>query len=247
VHRDREIAGLSGRLSRPGLAGDAVGTEASRPRVTAPGPARALDSPAPLPPNPQTTKCAIPSAPAAFTSLIVADFPALFAEFRGKRFTLLWRCGRDGFRAEIFHLRCDTYGNGLTLIQDEEGNVFGGFTPVERALREWNWKLGRESNCFKADPSLMSFVFTSKKLHNFPASKFALKAAKKDHAISCNSACGPKFCDIVVRENCSARTDSVALCFGDSDANDTGLDGEHFLTSSPYFTVKEIDVFEITN
>jgi hypothetical protein len=35
------------------------------------------------------------------------DFPALFAEFRGKRFALLWRGSRDGFGAPDFDGRCD--------------------------------------------------------------------------------------------------------------------------------------------
>jgi hypothetical protein len=34
--------------------------------------------------------------PTVLPSLIVADFPAFFAEFRGKRFTPLWRESRDG-------------------------------------------------------------------------------------------------------------------------------------------------------
>jgi hypothetical protein len=35
------------------------------------------------------------------------DCPTLFAEFRGKRFTLLWRGSSDGFGARDFHDRCD--------------------------------------------------------------------------------------------------------------------------------------------
>jgi hypothetical protein len=33
--------------------------------------------------------------------VIVAHFPALFAEFRGERFTVLWRGSRDGFGARL--------------------------------------------------------------------------------------------------------------------------------------------------
>jgi hypothetical protein len=76
--------------------------------------------------------------PAGFASLIVADFPALFAEFRGKRFTLLWRGSRDGFGARDFRRRCDGHAPTLTLIQDTKRNIFGGFTPVEWESREWN-------------------------------------------------------------------------------------------------------------
>jgi hypothetical protein len=74
--------------------------------------------------------------PAGFASLIVADFPALFAEFRRKRFTLLWRGSRDGFGVGDSHGRCDGHTNTLTLIEDTEGNIFGGFTPVEWASRD---------------------------------------------------------------------------------------------------------------
>jgi hypothetical protein len=71
-------------------------------------------------------------------SLIVADFQALFAEFGGKRFVLLWRGSRDGFAACDFHCRCDGRAPTLTLIQDTEGNIFRGFTPVEWDSRKSN-------------------------------------------------------------------------------------------------------------
>jgi hypothetical protein len=183
-----------------------------------------------------------------FASLIVANFPALFAEFRGKRFTLLWRGSRDGFGAEDFHRRCDGRGRTLTLIEDTEGNVFGGFTPVEWESRKWDGAastaLGRH-NCLKADPSQKSFVFTLKNPRNFPAKKFGLKAEKKDEAIFCDSECGPYFCDICVSDHCNANARSHTFCFGRSYANDTRLDGRTFLTGSDDFTVKEIEVFEI--
>jgi hypothetical protein len=67
---------------------------------------------------------------AGFASLIVADFPALFAEFRWKPFTLLWRGSSDGFRARHFHCRCDGHALTPTLIQATQGNIFGGFMLV---------------------------------------------------------------------------------------------------------------------
>jgi hypothetical protein len=105
------------------------------------------------------TQFTVALTPAGFASLIVADFPALFAEFRGKHFTLLWRGSRDGFGAHDFHGRCDGHAPTLTLIQDTEGNIFGGFTPLE-------WESGYK---FKADPSLKSFLFTLTDPHNLPA------------------------------------------------------------------------------
>jgi hypothetical protein len=148
-----------------------------------------------------------------------ADFPALFAEFRGKRFTLLWRGSRDGFGADDFHGRCDGHANTLTLIEDTKGNIFGGFTPVEWETRYYNElaseALGRH-NCSKADPSLKSFLFTLKNPHNFPARKFVLMAEKKDEAIWCVCLWGPNFYDIGVYDNCNGATGSYGSNFGGS-------------------------------
>jgi hypothetical protein len=133
-----------------------------------------------------------------FASLIVADFPALFAEFGWKRFALLWRGSRAGFRARDFHRHCDGRAATLTLIQDMEGNIFGGFTPLKWESRKWNGKHGRESNGYKADPSLKTFLFTLKNPHNFPARRFALKAEKKDKALNCDSSWVPFLSDMGV-------------------------------------------------
>jgi hypothetical protein len=99
----------------------------------------------------------------------------------------------------------------------------------------------------KADLSLKSFLFMLKNPHNFPARKFALKAEKKDQAISCNSSLGPCFCDIGVCDSCNTKTCSFTHMFGDSYANDTRMDRETFFTGSEHFKVKEIEVFEITD
>jgi hypothetical protein len=194
---------------------------------------------------------ALPPPPAGFTSLIVADFPALFAEgkkkkfgrdkppglfleFRGKQFTLLWRGSRDGFGGRDFHGRCDGHANTLTLILDTEGNIFGGFTPLE-------WQ-----SC-GYDFRRKSFIFTLKNPRNFPARKFALQAEMNFGAITCDSSYGPHFSDIYVSDNCNANTGSCTNIFGDYYANDTGRDGKTFFTGSWNFTVKEIEVFEITD
>jgi hypothetical protein len=189
----------------------------------------------------------LPPAPAGFASLIVADFPALFAEFGEKHFTLLWRGSRHGCGARHFHGRCDGHAPTLTLIRDTGGNIFGGFTPVRWESRKWNGKAGPDNNCRKGDPSLRSFLFTLKNPHNYPAAKFGLKAEGKDRAIHCDSSFGPHFWDIRVSDNCSANMGSYTYFFGLCYANDTGLDGETFFTGSKSFIVKEIEVFEITD
>jgi hypothetical protein len=259
--RDREVAELSAtvsrlkatveaiRASRP-LPSPAVPPAPSAPSVaatkppSAPSSAAAPDPPPPVSPPPQApppapSTVALPAAPAGFASLIVAGFPALFAEFGGKRFALLWRGSRDGFGARDFHGRCDGHAPTLTLIQDTGGNIFGGFTPVE-------WESFQPGKS-KADPSLRSFVFTLKNPHNFPAKKFALKAEGKDRAIFCSSTRAPSFYDVVVCDNCSNTARSYTCNFGRSYVNDTGWERAIFFTGGERFTVKEIEVFEMTD
>jgi hypothetical protein len=180
------------------------------------------------------------AARAGWNSAIVPDFPKVFEDFRRNRFTLLWRGSRDGFRATDFHSRCDGHPNTLTVILDTDGNVFGGFTPVK-------WESSRNGK-LKADLSQKSFIFTLKNPHNVPARRFALKAERKHKAIFCRSDYGPQFSmDIGVSDNCNANFGSWTFNFGNySYTNDTGLYGHTVFTGSPYFQVKEIEVFEIT-
>jgi hypothetical protein len=179
--------------------------------------------------------------------IILGTFPEIFAEFRGKHFEILWRGSRDGFSAKEFHRRCDWHANTLTVILDTNGNIFGGFTPVEWESRAWNGKYGIESNLWKADDSLLSFVFTLKNPHNVPARRFALKAEKKNEAIYCDSKWGPCFREIAVFDNCDVNTDSYSYFDGSNDipTNEIGVDGHTIFTGSLNFKVKELEVFEI--
>jgi hypothetical protein len=83
--------------------------------------------------------------PSGWNSAIVPGFPKVFEDFKEKQFTLLWRGSGDGFRAGDFHGRCDAHPNTLILILDTDGNIFGGFTPVE-------WKSQTEYPYDKAEP-----------------------------------------------------------------------------------------------
>jgi hypothetical protein len=182
-------------------------------------------------------------------SQIISDIPEIFAEFQEKRFSLLWRGSRDGFKVKEFHVRCDGHSNTLTVILDTKGNIFGGFTPVRWESRVWNGKYGKDNNCLTADDSLKSFVFTLKNPHNISARRFALKSEMKHQAIYCNSERGPYFGydrpDIAVFDDCNTNTRSFTW-LGSCYTNNTGLADKIVLTGSDDFQVKEIEVFEIT-
>jgi hypothetical protein len=131
--------------------------------------------------------------PDGFQSAIVADFPALFAEFGAKQFSLLWRGGRDGFDANAFHDRCDGHRNTLTLIEDSDGHIFGRFTPLD-----WHSLDGSSGDERTADHSGRSFLFTLKHPHNFPARRFSLKPTARNSAIYRNRLRLPNSGDIGV-------------------------------------------------
>jgi hypothetical protein len=177
-----------------------------------------------------------PSPSIGWDSVITPEVPGILAEFCEKQFSLLWRGSRDGFSANMFHSRCDGHANTLTVILDTDGNVFGGFTPVE-------WDL---CGNFKADASLKSFLFTLKNPHNVPARRFALKAEKQYMAIICFTDDGPQFgYDICVSNDCNANAGSHTF-LGYSYTNDTGMDQKTFFTGAQNFRVQEIEMFEIT-
>jgi hypothetical protein len=124
--------------------------------------------------------------PFGFTSLIVSSFPSLFKAFAEKSFALLWRGTRDDFSACAFHRRCDGHPNTLTLILDTDGNIFGGFTPVE-------WESRPNAPHAAADPAKMSVLFSLKNPHKSEEEQFPLKPEKANEAICCHSSWGPHF------------------------------------------------------
>jgi hypothetical protein len=131
------------------------------------------------------------------------------------------------------------------VILDTKGDIFGGFTPVEWEVRKWNRRYGNEDNCWKADPSLKSFLFALKNPHNVPARRFALKSYKNYEAIYRHPNYGPHFLDIYVVNKCNATTTSFTVHFSENYTNHTGLPGDTIFTGSEDFKVKEIEVFEI--
>jgi hypothetical protein len=99
--------------------------------------------------------------PGQLDSLIISDFPAIFAEFRGKQFSLLWRGIGDGVAMNDIHCCCDNHANTLTEIFDTKGNNFSGFMPMDWESRVWNGTYGDSNNCQKVEDSLKSFFFSS--------------------------------------------------------------------------------------
>jgi archaellum component FlaC len=123
---------------------DAMESLAARP------PPSATPSPVPASPLPATSTRPVLSSPSGWNSVIVPNFPEIFAEFKAKKLKLLWRGSRDGFQPSDFHKRCNGHPNTLTVILDTDGNIFGGYTPVK-------WESPKKQK-YKADPDRKSVV-----------------------------------------------------------------------------------------
>jgi hypothetical protein len=182
-------------------------------------------------------------------SCIVSNFSDIFDRIESKRFTLLWRGSRDGYLKADFHRQCDGHANTVVVIKDTGDNIFGAFTPVEWEAREWNGVDGEGNNCVKSDPTLQSFLFSLKNPHGTSPKRFALRPER--HGFAVGACRGSPFFgyappDISIAGNATAPFKSYALGFGTTYVNDSGFDGATFFTGGRYFTVKEIEVFEVT-
>jgi hypothetical protein len=62
-------------------------------------------------------------------SLAIDEFLSLFPDFRQKCIRLVWRSSRDGLQASTFHNCYDDHANTLIIIEDMNGNIFGGYVP----------------------------------------------------------------------------------------------------------------------
>jgi hypothetical protein len=180
-----------------------------------------------------------------FDSEIISDFPSIFDEFRQKQIKLLWRGSEDGFGAQDFHKKCDNHANTLTVIEDTNGNIFGGFTPETWESRPWYGKQGTESNTWKCDESGRGFVFTLRNPHNVSARIFRLRADKKQFAMICAESLGPGFGNCFVISNESNVAKVLMADFGEVYTNDTGMEGKTLFTGADTFIVNKIEVFEI--
>jgi hypothetical protein len=157
-------------------------------------------------------------------------------EFEKRPWKLLYRGSEHGFRFSDFHAKCDQCSNTVAVILTTTGCIFGGFTPLA-----WD-----STPAWKSDSAKRSFLFQIKDSRNSGPRKFSI--SKPSLAIYCNTTYGLTFGnghDLYVADCCNQNAVSYTN-LGSAYVNDTGLKGEHVFTGERHFTVKEIEVFSIS-
>jgi hypothetical protein len=64
-----------------------------------------------------------------FDSEIISHFPSIVHELRRKQIVFLSLGREGGFRTQDFQKKCENYANMVTLIDETNENIIGGFSP----------------------------------------------------------------------------------------------------------------------
>jgi hypothetical protein len=160
-------------------------------------------------------------------------------ELDDRKWSLLYRGTRDGFKASNFHSNCDNKPNTLTIIQSTIGNIFGGFTSAQ-------WDL---SHSFKFDNK--AFIYSLLNKENRPL--LFEHSSSDNKSIYSSSSYGPCFGggnDFVIYDFATSKT-NTSCC---SNLGKTYTHPEYpydskkaktILAGSFYFKVQEIEVFQM--
>lgn len=153
------------------------------------------------------------------------------------KWKLVYRASRDGFGAEIFHLKCDYIAPTITIIKSKHREyVFGGFTEVF-----WT---GNEVQ--KRDPNAFIFSLTNK--DNNPCK---IKVADEENAIFCSPETGPSFGlgDIHIENNANSYNffnsfSDLGAAYSHPQYAYDNHDSKVFLAGSYFFVLDEIEVYQ---
>lgn len=99
------------------------------------------------------------------------------------RLTLLYKVSRDGGSAWTFHTKCDSQGPTITVIYNNKGTVYGGYTS-----QSW-LGAGTEFGAHDEKAFLFQVRYNEKSVNK----KFPIKADKYANAIACCHSSGPVF------------------------------------------------------
>jgi len=161
------------------------------------------------------------------------------ATSKDKNWKLEYKASKDGWDAVNFHSKVDNKGESISVIEDTDGNLFGGYTPIQ-------WK---SSGNYLFDNR--TFIFSLKNPLNQPIMlKNNGPQANNQYSIYDLSTYGPTFGgghDIFISSN--SNTQKTNYCnLGHSFDSPSGMSFgdekiKNFLCGNYNFQVKEIEVY----
>ena len=155
-----------------------------------------------------------------------------------KEIELLYRGTRDGMTSKDFHNKCDNKGPTITLIQNEKGNVFGGYASLSWTSDN-KWKTANDC-----------FLFTLTNIHNTEPTKFPSKNSGDE--VYHHRDYGPLFgygpdiasySDFINKDFCSIFPQKYEDILGKGNSIFTG----DLNKNTERFKIKEIEVLKLIN
>ncbi|CAF3615832.1 unnamed protein product [Rotaria socialis] len=179
--------------------------------------------------------------PFAQSTLLSSAQQCKLNEFYGKlnqQWELIFRGTRNGFHSEEFHRCCDNKGPTVTVIQSEDGYLFGGYTTVP-------WKTPEDSLFGAPKEDSTAYLFTLTNPHHIPATKFKIRNDQIAQAVLHRDDHGPCFGsgDICMRSNSNVNSESHSR-FPQTYVDTTDI-GKTLFTGSRYFATAEIETFRL--
>ena len=152
-----------------------------------------------------------------------------------QRWELIYKASRDGFDTNAFHTRCNNQGPAVTIVQSNNGYLFGGCTGVG-----WTSSGGSYIN------DTTAFLFTLTNAHNIPPTKYLFKPSSEVGEAKCGEVLEPTFVfghDLVLAANSNSNNSSYSnFPYG---YTDTTGHGNNTFAGSYNFTTTDIEVFKL--
>lgn len=148
-------------------------------------------------------------------------------------FTRIYSAKINGDSSVTFHKHCDNKGPTLTIVQDSEGNVFGGFTNL-------SWKSANSAEWIGNDPS--SFLFSVNKqkiiLHDNDVREKTITVCRSN---------GPIFGDddLVISDGCTRNYESWNFMKNSFGKKDNSISKSYLTSGKIEFLVSNYEVFSV--
>ena len=173
-----------------------------------------------------------------------------------KQFKLLYRSSEHEYSAKKFHQLCDGHGPTITIIENQFGNVFGGYTKIEwKTATYCDTYYGAHWEDVESDKTAFLFVIRSKdQLQKVPDIFEYQDHVEQDNAVRHNEGYGPIFGDgpsIRINDKCNVLFSHTYIpedeerCFMSYNHDGQELCGGTVYGGKQDYTIQDYEVFEV--